>query len=300
MEIGIVNANINHSLYILQSLEIINIRMNILVLLDGSYKEELTLRYALYRALPERDTVFILTVFSEGVLYYYDAVPKVKDLLRRDIKSHIDRATKIVREEGKGINAYVLEEEGDIYKVLERVTKREAIDIIYAPPSYKAIVNSRINCPIAIIPGTILVPLDHEELPEGSVDLLATEAKMSSSSIHLLGIVPIHIYSANEREELEEITKKTTANVKSIGKRLTRAHIQCREALCAGFPDEEIIKTFKELSASIILFPQGHDRPSELNKAFNILADEIDGLRVPIFSLQGTIGDLRFSMRSTH
>jgi len=274
--------------------------MNILVLLDGGFQEETTLRYALYRAQPQRDTIFILSVFSEGMLYYYDAMPMVKDMLRRDIKSHIDRAIKIVREQGKGIGAYVLEEDGKLHKVLERVIKREAIDIIYAPPSYKAAFNSRINCPLAIIPGTILIPLDHEELPTDSVNALVIEAKMAASAVHLLGIVPIHIYSVNERKELEVITKKTTDNVKSIGKRLIRSHIQCSEALCAGFPDEEIIKAFKERAASIILFAQGHDRPSELNKAFNLLLQERDALKLPIFSLSDLKSEIQFPIKVNH
>ncbi len=256
--------------------------MKHLVLFDGTIHSKIALRYGIHRSQAGDGPLFILSVFSNEMLPYYDAIPRVEDIVRRDARLRIDEAVKIVKDEGQGIKAYLIEEEGDIDRAISKNISSENIDIVYAPPNFRGLIKPK-SCPVAFIPGHFLLPLDENEPSESNIELLIKETAIALSDVILLGIVPVHIYSAAEQEELKDVSEKTLLTVKSVAKRLWKAKIKSREILCSGYPDEEILKAYKDLSVSIILFLEGTDRASELNKAVNLLLDDREKCSIPIF-----------------
>lgn len=135
------------------------------------------------------------------------------------------------------------------------------------------------------MPGTILVPVDSSDAVRADAADIVAEAKASGSKVLLLGIVPVHIYSRAEREELERITAKTTASVKMAGKMLVQEGIEAVEVIRSGYPDEEILRAAEKYEVSLIMLPSGGKAPSELTKAAAILIEEPERVRRPVYIL---------------
>ncbi len=122
------------------------------------------------------------------------------------------------------------------------------------------------------------------------VDTVAREAKDTGSKVLLLGLIPVHLYGAEEAEELEAVRKSTGAAVKKIKKELVARKIEVFEAVRSGYPDEEILKVAAEYAASLIVLPAGGEKPSELTKAAAVLLGEQDRLRQPVCLLEAGAG----------
>jgi nucleotide-binding universal stress UspA family protein len=212
----------------------------------------------------------------------YDAYPGAEDVARREALRYVEEAEALMREAGGGVRSSVILEDGDPEENTVRYARDNHVDIIFATPRFKSVVKHA-PCPVSIIPGHILVPVDNTEGVAAALAQVIREAKATGSKVVLLGIVPVHIYSRDERDELERVKKETEQMVSKARKRLKEAGIETKEIMSSGYPDEEILKVSEEYSVSMIMIPDGGDIPSELNKAANIILDEPDKLKRPVY-----------------
>jgi len=259
--------------------------MKIMTIFDGTIQSKNALQYGLQKAKERGGEVLLLQVFQSNLFVDYDAGPRAEELARAEALLHLRTAEKIIHEKGQGIAVRIQSEDGEPEEVALRFAESEHVDLILTSPRYKGI-SQKASCPVHIIPGTILVPVDSSDLRAVDKDSIIAEAKLTGSKIMLLGIVPIHLYSAQEKKELNEVTKGVLASLKKIRNHLSGQGIEVAETVRSGYPDEEIIAAAKDHSASLILFPAGGKTPSELTKAAAILLDEPDRVRLPILFLQ--------------
>ncbi|MHB8845942.1 MAG: universal stress protein [Nitrospirota bacterium] len=157
-------------------------------------------------------------------------------------------------------------------------------DLVLVPTRYRDLASS-LACPVTVVPGAILAPVDSGSSPAAAIDRIVLEAQATGSKVLVLGVVPVHLYSREEKEELERVRKETVSSVNELKKALAEKGIEALEALRSGYPDEEILKAAAEHAVSLILLPPGSTTPSELSKAASILLDESEGLKWPVFLL---------------
>lgn len=263
--------------------------MKILVIYDGTIHSKTALRYGLRKANEKAGEVIVLQVFQSRLFMDYDAGPKAEEIARAEASRHLRDAETIIRESGRhGIPVRVLSEEGDMVEEAVRLANAEHTDLILSSPRYKAITR-QVPCPVYIMPGTILVPVDSSHALMGDKDNIIEEAKAMGSKVLLLGIIPVHLYSTGEKNELEQVKKSTAAVVKKVKKALNEHGIQASETIRSGYPDEEILKAAEEYSVSMIILPTGGTTPSELSKATAIILDEPERLRRPVILLPVTV-----------
>jgi nucleotide-binding universal stress UspA family protein len=264
--------------------------MKILTIYDGTIQSKTALRYGIKKAKKEGGEVVVLHVFQNSLFIDYDAGPKAEEIARVEVKRHLQDAEKIILETGQGVSIKIMSVDGDPVEEALRVSKAEQAGLILASPRYRAIVKED-SCPIPvyIMPGSILVPIDSSDMSLANNENIINEAKATGSKVLLLGIVPVHVYSAVEKAELEQVRKRTTAAVKKIKMALTKEGVEVSEAIKSGYPDEEILKAADEYSVSLIMLPAGGKTPSELTKAAAIILDEPERICMPIL-LMGEAG----------
>jgi nucleotide-binding universal stress UspA family protein len=136
------------------------------------------------------------------------------------------------------------------------------------------------------MPGTILVPVDSSDRLMAGLDDIVNEAAATGSKVLLLGVVPVHLYGTEEKDELDLVKKNTAASVKKIKNVLVGRSIEVGESIRSGYPDEEILKAAEEFAASLIMLPAGGQTPSELAKAAAILLDDPARVRRPVYLMQ--------------
>ena len=256
--------------------------MKILVIYDGTIHTKTALRYGLRKAKEKNGEVIVLQVFQSRLFVDYDAGPKAEEIARAEASRHLRDAETIIQEAGRhGIPVRVLSEEGDTVEEAVRLANAEHADLILSSPRYKAITRQA-PCPVYIMHGTILVPVDSSDALMQDKDNIIEEAKATGSKVLLLGIIPIHLYSTGETAELEEVKKGTATTIKKIKNALIGQRIEVSETVRSGYPDEEILKAAEEYSVSLIMLPAGGKTPSELTKAASILLDEPKQIRLPI------------------
>jgi len=261
--------------------------MKIIAIYDGTIQSKKALQYGLEKIRETDGQIVVLQVFQGSLFVDYDAGPKAEEMARAEALAYLRDAEKIIRDSGQGDSARLLSEEGSPDEVILRVAESEHADLILAAPRYKGII-SKVHCPVHIMPGTILVPVDSSDLKMFDEKSIIAEAKATGSKILLLGIVPVHLYSAGEKKELNEVKKRVQASIKKFSAELGGQGIDVSEVVVSGYPDEEIIKAAKEYSVSLILLPAGGKTPSELTKAAAILLDEPERMSLPILLMQTT------------
>ena len=259
--------------------------MKILTIYDGTLQSKTALRYGINKAREKSGEVIVLHVFQSSLFVDYGAGPRAEELARTEWTQHARYAEKIIEEEGSGVLVRLQVEEGEPEQELLRCAVSEHPDLILATPRYKGVTKAA-PCPVYIMPGTILVPVDNSDAALAGLDKIIGEAKATGSRILLLGIVSIHLYSAGERKELEEVRNSTVAAMKKIKKALVGQKIEASEIVRSGYPDEEILKVAGELAVSLIILPSGGKTPSELTKAASILLDEPERIKQPVYMLQ--------------
>jgi nucleotide-binding universal stress UspA family protein len=261
--------------------------MKILTIYDGTIQSKTALRYGIKKAKKENGEVVVLHVFQSSLFIDYDAGPRAEEAARVEAKRHLQDAESIIRETSQGVSVKIMSVEGDPVEEALRVSKDEQAGLILAPPRYKAIVkNASCPIPVYIMPGSILVPIDSSDMPAANKENIINEARATGSKVLLLGIVPVHVYSAAEKAELEQVRKRTTAAVKKIKMTLTKEGVEVSEAIKSGYPDEEILKAADEYSVSLIMLPAGGKTPSELTKAASIILDEPERICMPILLME--------------
>jgi nucleotide-binding universal stress UspA family protein len=262
--------------------------LKIITIYDGTIHSKTALQYGLRKIQEKGGELIVLQVFQASLFLDYDAGPRAEEIARAETARQLRDAEAIIRAAGiKGIPVRVISEEGETVQETVRIAEKEKADLILSPPRYKAIVK-KAGCPVYIMPGTILVPIDNTLRTDR--ETIGAEARATGSKILLLGIVPVHLYSPGEKAELDRITKGTAAAVRKIRNNLREQGIEASEDIRAGYPDEEILKAADEFSVSLIMLPAGGKTPSELTKAGAILVDEPGRLRMPVYLIPACEG----------
>ncbi|HWR72650.1 MAG TPA: universal stress protein [Nitrospirota bacterium] len=260
--------------------------MKIITAYDGTFYAKTALRYGLKKAGEKKGEVILLQVFDRSAFIDYDAGPKAEEMARSEAAQQLEEARKIAGDApGFQVTAFrIITEEGDPEQVIKQYAERERPDLVLVPPRYKKVHRS-LSCPVCVIPGVILVPVDSSISPLMNIDRIHDEAMDTRSTVLLAGIVPVHLYSREEGKELEAVTKETLARINAIGKALALQGVETRKIMRSGYPDEEILKAAEENDVSLILIPSAGDAPSELNKAAAIILEEPEGTRSPVLVL---------------
>lgn len=240
--------------------------MKILVAYDGTIHAQNALKYGTRKIQEKGGELLLLQVFDSTPFIDYDAGPKAVEMARAEAAQQLGVARQIIQDQGVGIRARVVSEEGDAEQILLGFIEAEHPDLVIAPPRYKALAKQA-SCPVCIVPGVILVPVDNTDMQLANLESIREEAVSTGSQVMLLGLVPIHLYSREEKKELEKVKKETNARLNKIDDLLAQAGVVTKKALRSGYPDEEILKAADEFSASLVLLPAGGSNPSELRKA---------------------------------
>ncbi len=250
--------------------------MKALVAYDGSLNSKTSLKYGIRKVKEKGGELIVLYVFNRSMFIDYDAGPGAEQLARIESARHVEEARSIL--EGAGdTKSRIVVEEGNPPEEILRLATEENADVIFSPPRYRSIVKSA-PCPVSIIPGNILVPLDNTDVSPAALDLISEEVKATGSKVILLGIVPIHIYSKWEKAEVEKIKRQTSVLLRQVKKNLNERRVETKEIIRSGYPDEEILKIADEYPVSMIIMPAGGNEPSELSKAAAILSDREAGI----------------------
>ncbi len=257
--------------------------MKILIAYDGTLNAKKALLYGINKVQKQGGSLTVLQVFDRAHFIDYDAGPSAEAMARREAANHLEEARRIAAERGVAAIRFITEE-GQAEQVVREHIAAELPDLVLAPPRYRSLAKSSPR-PLYILPGTILAPVDSSGVLPSSVDVISEEAAASGSQIVLVGIIPIHLYSKEETEELARITSVTAAALHALGKALADRGLRATEVMRSGYPDEEILKAADEYDASLVLLPSGGATPSELTKATAILLDEPDRLHWPFIVL---------------
>lgn len=255
--------------------------MKILALYDGTIQSKTALRYGIGKTKESGGELVVLQVFQSSLFLDYDAGPRAEELARAEAARYRLDAENIIRQAGAGANVRMVSEEGEAVATALRLAETERIDLLLASPRYKSIARTA-PCPVHIMPGTILVPVDSSDALMANRDLIIDEARATNSRVLLLGIVPVHLYSAAEKRELDAVRSAIGAAVGKILNSLREQGLQVSETIRSGYPDEEILRAAEEHSATLIMLPSGGKTPSELTKAAAILLDESERIPLPI------------------
>src|SRR5512139_3365505 len=255
--------------------------MKILVAYDGTLQAKKALMYGISKLKREGGEMQVLHVFDSSLFMDYDAGPRAVEMARSESAAQLEEARKIAADGAAGFPVRVLSEEGNFLRKLADQVDADRPDLVLAPPRLKE-ASASLSCPVIIVPGTILVPVDNTGAPLENISTIVREAAMMESKVHLLGVVPVHLYSREEKNELERVSKDTRSVMKKMKKMLADERIEVSESFRAGYPDEEILKEAGEHAVSLILLPSGGTTPSELSKAATILLDENERTRWPV------------------
>jgi nucleotide-binding universal stress UspA family protein len=258
--------------------------MKILTIFDGTLQSKTALRYGLGKVEEKGGELIVLQVFQSSLFIDYGAGPKAEEMARAEAKQQYQDAVNIIRDSGQTAPVRIVTEEGDPEQEILRLAVDEHADLILASPRFKSIVKSS-PCPVFVMPGTILIPVDNSGWIMSDLGYIVNEAKNTGSKIALLGVVPIHLYGIEEKSELEQVRMKTEAELRKIKKALLELGIEATETVRSGYPDEEILKAADDMAVSLIMLPAGGKTPSELAKAAVILLDEPKKVLLPILFL---------------
>lgn len=254
--------------------------MKALIAYDGTLHSKTALRYGIEKVKEEGGSAIVLHVFNSAMFVDYGAGPSAEAIARAESKRYLEEARGIIREAGE-IMVRLLEKEGNPEEEILQCAVEESADIIFSPPKY-ASVRKTAPCPVSIVPGNILVPLDTAETSPAALERIVSEARAAASKVIVLGIIPIHIYGREEREALEKVKKETSAAVKALKNRLREHGIEAKEAVLSGYPDEEILKAAEKYEVSMIVVPEEGSTPSEISKAASMITDEPEGFKIPL------------------
>ena len=262
--------------------------MKILTLYDGTLHAKIALTYGIRKVRESGGEVVALHIFDTARFVDYDAGPKAEVLARSEAIRRLEEAKKIINETASGIRTRIISAEGDVEHLTIQYAKSERADLLLAPQRYKGVVKAA-PCPVYLIPGTILVPVDSTDNQLENMGRLREEAAATGARVVLLGIVPVHLYSREEKQELDMVKKETSARMNRIDAMLSGQGIETKKITRSGYPDEEIVKAAEEYSASLIIMPAGGDSPSELTKAVAIILDEPKRIKGPLMLLPQTV-----------
>jgi hypothetical protein len=254
--------------------------MKYLIVFDGTLSAKEVLRYGLCRAQRFEAEVVVLAVFHAGLFVGYDGM-HAESRARREFESGLQDVRTLIHQHGSGLQISMFSAEGDPEESILNVAKTEQVDLLLLSPRYRRL-QRQASVPVAVIPGTLLLPVDSSHEALGIVDRVAQEALESGSSVVVLGVVPVHLYSRSESDELQAVHARTVSGLNLVLDALHARGINARSLVRSGYPDDEIIHTAAEISASSIIFPGGGVAPSELRKAAHVLLTDREHAHFPL------------------
>jgi nucleotide-binding universal stress UspA family protein len=113
--------------------------MKILVAYDGTLSAKDALRHGLKKVQDNGGEIIALHVFNRELLHYYDATPQVEDRLRWDFKVALDEAESIIRSEGNGVKASIVQFDGNPEREILRFVKEERVDMLLCPKTFTSL-----------------------------------------------------------------------------------------------------------------------------------------------------------------
>jgi nucleotide-binding universal stress UspA family protein len=253
--------------------------MKILVAYDGTINAQNALKYGISKIREKGGELLLLQIFDSTLFVDYDAGPKAVEMARAEAAQQLEAARRIIQDTAAGISARVVSEEGDAEQIILGYAQSEHPELVLAPPRYKALAR-KAPCPVYIVPGVILVPVDNTDTQLANMDSIREEATATGSLVILLGTIPVHLYSREEKRELETVKKETNTRLKRIDAMLVEAGVATKKVIRLGYTDEEIMKAAEEFSASLVILPSGGSTPSELRKAAAMILNESTGLNL--------------------
>lgn len=254
--------------------------MKYLIAYDGTLSSRDVLRYGLRRAGRSGAEVAVLSVFHGELFAGYDGL-HAETRARREFEAGLQEVRALIKALDCGRPVSLFSAEGNPEESILSVAESEGVDLILLAPRYRRL-QRRTSIPVAIIPGTILLPVDSSSEALHIVGQVAQEALESGSPVVVLGIVPVHLYSRSEARELETVRQRTVAALDRASAALREHGISVRSIIRSGYPDDEIIRTALEVFASTIIFPGGGISPSELRKAAHVLLTDRGHAHFPL------------------
>ncbi|HMK44822.1 MAG TPA: universal stress protein [Dissulfurispiraceae bacterium] len=246
--------------------------MKLLILYDGTLSGRNLLRYGLRRAMRTQDEAVVLTVFRNDLFIGYDGFA-AEATARKEFEANYTYARRLAESFGKELDVSFYTAEGNVDDALVMTTRDEHFDMVLVTPRYSGL-QKRIGVPVAVIPGTLLVPVDSSRDVLSIVETVSLEAAESQSSVVLVGIIPIHLYSRSEDKELRNLREATEKALQNMQSSLQDAGVIAEATIRSGYPDDEILRAAAECNASMIFFPGGGKTPSELRKAAHVISSE--------------------------
>lgn len=256
--------------------------MKILALYDGTLHAKTALKYGMRKAREKGGQLLVLHVFQSALFIDYGGGPGAEQAARAEAAGHLRDAERLIQEAGCTDIVRVVSEEGDPVEQALRLAEQEGVELILASPRFKKISKSA-SCTVYIMPGVILVPVDGSRASKTEIESILFEARSSESRILLLGIIPVHIYSPSEKEEVERLKKSAETAIRKLKRAFDEENIESSQIIRFGYPDEEILRAAQEYDVSLIMLPAGGKTPSELAKAAAVLMDEPERLKRLIY-----------------
>lgn len=256
--------------------------MKIITIYDGTLYAKKAIQYGIDKIKLTGGDMVILQVFDPN--QYADYGPRAEDLGRSEAAKQLEEAKLIVHASGIADHVLIAVAEGEARGYIADRVAADRPNLVLLPPRYQVLA-SKLSSPAMVIPGTIMVPVDRTGSTAENIEGIVREAAAMASRVLLIGVVPVHLYSKEEKKELERVTSETNAALRQLRKALGTRNIEVLELSRSGYPDEEILKAAAEFSVSLILLPSGTTTPSELSKAASILLEEPERLKWPVFLL---------------
>lgn len=246
--------------------------MKVLVAYDGTVHAKKAIRYAIFRLNETAGELTVLQVFETSRFVDYDAGPGAEAAARREAAGQLEAAKIIIAEEGSGIPSQVLTADGDPLVVLQEQAAKDAPDLVVTPRRFSELIR-KVRCPVALLPGTVLVPVDSAG-SAADLERIMREARALNGSVLLVGIVPVHLFGKEEKAELAAVRRATDQSLQRLRGELEKGGVETKALLRDGYPDEVILAAAEEHAVSLVLLPAGGTTPSELSKAAVILQEE--------------------------
>ncbi|MDH5203238.1 MAG: universal stress protein [Nitrospirota bacterium] len=116
--------------------------MKVLVAYDGTLHSKTALKYGLEKVKETGGELIALHVFNSSLLIDYDALPYVEERAKRETIRCLEEAKLIIKEEGKGTKACIIETEGNPEDEVIRCAIEENVDLLLCPTRYRTVVKT--------------------------------------------------------------------------------------------------------------------------------------------------------------
>lgn len=259
-----------------------------LIIHDGTLSAGKLLRYGLERAVRTGSSVMVLSVFPAPLFSGYEGM-HAEARARREYEASLEEVRALLKTFETRIGVSLYTAEGDPEEAIVSTAEAEEVGTIFLTPRYRR-VQRKTSVPVAIVPGTLLLPVDSSSEAMGIVHQVAHEARESGSAVVVLGVVPMHLYSRSEKQVLRTVEEATLGTMNRVLTVLRAEGIEARSVLRSGYPDDEILRAANEFTVSTVIFSGGGVTPSELRKAAHVLLAEREQPHFPLLFVPSAEG----------